>query len=53
MQARASLLVIVSSDHGTAYGEDGHWGHRISHPVVWNVPYAEFVLPQRPAGGMV
>ena len=31
---------IVCSDHGTAYGEDGWRGHRLAHPVVWNVPYA-------------
>ena len=37
-------LVIVCSDHGTAYGEDGHTGHRVAHAVVWTVPYAEFVL---------
>jgi hypothetical protein len=35
---------IVCSDHGTAYGEDGHTGHRIGHEVVWTVPYAQFVL---------
>jgi Sulfatase len=35
---------IVCSDHGTAYGEDGHTGHRFAHEVVWTVPYAEFVL---------
>ena len=34
----------MCSDHGTAYGEDGYWGHRLSHPVVWTVPYAEFAL---------
>lgn len=36
--------VIVCSDHGTAYGEDGHTGHRVAHEVVWTVPYAEFTL---------
>jgi len=36
--------VIVCSDHGTAYGEDGHTGHRFAHEVVWTVPYAEFSL---------
>ncbi|MEV6930018.1 STM4013/SEN3800 family hydrolase [Dactylosporangium sp. NPDC051485] len=36
--------VILCSDHGTAYGEDGHTGHRIAHEVVWTVPYAEFTL---------
>lgn len=42
---RGPSLVILCSDHGTAYGEDGYSGHRLSHPTVWNVPYAEFVLP--------
>lgn len=37
-------LVLLCADHGTAYGEDGHTGHRIAHEVVWTVPYAEFVL---------
>ncbi|WP_433385869.1 STM4013/SEN3800 family hydrolase [Actinoplanes sp. CA-142083] len=36
--------VIICSDHGTLYGEDGHVGHRVAHPAVWTVPYAEFVL---------
>jgi hypothetical protein len=36
---------IICSDHGTAYGEDGHEGHRVGHEVVWTVPYAELVLP--------
>jgi arylsulfatase A-like enzyme len=41
---RRPCLVIVCSDHGTAYGEDGHTGHRIGHEVVWTVPYTEFIL---------
>jgi hypothetical protein len=44
MRRRAPLLAILCSDHGTAYGEDGYDGHRIAHPVVWEVPYAEMVL---------
>jgi hypothetical protein len=36
--------VVICSDHGTAYGEDGFAGHRLAHPVVWTVPYAEFLL---------
>lgn len=44
LRARGPTLAIVCSDHGTAYGEDGHVGHRLAHPVVWNVPYAEFVI---------
>jgi hypothetical protein len=45
-QRRAPVLCILCSDHGTAYGEDGFRGHRLGHPVVWTVPYAEFVLPE-------
>ena len=44
MRQRAATLAIVCSDHGTAFGEDGYNGHRLAHPVVWTVPYAEFVL---------
>ena len=39
---RGSLFAMVFSDHGTAYGEDNYWGHRLAHPVVWEVPYADF-----------
>jgi hypothetical protein len=46
MQSRAPVFCILCSDHGTAYGEDGYTGHRLSHPVVWTVPYAEFLLPR-------
>ncbi|KAA2256386.1 sulfatase-like hydrolase/transferase [Solihabitans fulvus] len=50
MSSRRPCFAIVCSDHGTAYGEDGHTGHRIGHEVVWTVPYAEFVLtPQENA----
>lgn len=48
MQRRAPTAVIICSDHGTAYGEDGYQGHRLAHPSVWTVPYAEFML-----GGLV
>jgi hypothetical protein len=44
---RTALLCVICSDHGTAYGEDGYRGHRLSHPVVWDVPYAEFLLPKQ------
>jgi len=40
---RAPLFAIVCSDHGTLYGEDGYAGHRIAHPLVTNVPYAEIL----------
>ncbi|WP_033337526.1 STM4013/SEN3800 family hydrolase [Catenuloplanes japonicus] len=36
--------VIVCSDHGTLYGEDGNVGHRVAHETVWTVPYGEFAL---------
>jgi Sulfatase len=41
---RRPSFVITCSDHGTAYGEDGHTGHRLGHETVWTVPYGEFVL---------
>lgn len=44
MRRRRRLLCILCSDHGTLYGEDGFRGHRLAHPLVWEVPYAEFVL---------
>ncbi|MFB9961077.1 STM4013/SEN3800 family hydrolase [Sinosporangium siamense] len=46
MSSRRRCFAIVTSDHGTAYGEDGHVGHRLGHEVVWTVPYGEFVLEQ-------
>jgi hypothetical protein len=44
LRRRGPALCILCSDHGTAYGEDGYGGHRLGHPVVWTVPYAEFLL---------
>lgn len=43
---RAPCLVLIGSDHGTAYGENGFHGHRLAHPVVTTVPWAEFELPR-------
>lgn len=48
LRARGPSLCVVMSDHGTCYGDDGYTGHRLAHPAVWNVPYAEFVLGERP-----
>lgn len=39
---RGAGFGIICSDHGTAYGEDGFHGHRLSHRTVWDVPYAEY-----------
>jgi hypothetical protein len=46
MSRRGPSLWIVCSDHGTAYGEGGYTGHRVGVPVVYTVPYAQFVLPE-------
>jgi hypothetical protein len=45
LRQRGPALAVITSDHGTAYGEDGYQGHRLAHPVVWEVPYMEAVLP--------
>ena len=38
---RPHTFIIICSDHGTLYGEDGYVGHRVAHPIVTTVPYAE------------
>ena len=43
-RARGPTLALIMSDHGTAYGEDGYYGHRLSHPSVLDVPFAAFVI---------
>lgn len=42
LAGRGAAFVVVCSDHGTAYGEDGYHGHRHAHPSVMQVPYAHF-----------
>lgn len=44
LRDRGPGFVIICSDHGTAYGEDGYHGHRCAHPAVWNVPYRHFFV---------
>lgn len=39
-----NTIVIVTADHGEAFGEDGYWGHGIYHPLVMNVPMMSFML---------
>lgn len=41
---RNKTFVIVCSDHGTCYGEDGYYFHCVSHEVVYTVPYKHFIL---------
>lgn len=44
LQSKRDTFCVICSDHGTAYGEDGFWGHRLAHPTVWEVPMATFIL---------
>lgn len=44
LRQHGPTLVIMCADHGEAFGEDGYWGHRVNHPVVLTVPYAEWVM---------
>lgn len=44
IEKRGGAFVIVCSDHGTLYGEEGFVGHRVGHPSVWTVPYADTLL---------
>ena len=44
LRRRGPCFCIVFSDHGEAHGEDGRRGHRIAHPTVTTVPYANFLL---------
>lgn len=41
---RGETLVIVCSDHGTNYGEDGYLYHCHAHELVTTVPYKHFML---------
>ncbi len=44
VQQRGGGHMLIFSDHGTCYGEDGFWGHRVAHPCVLTVPYGETLL---------
>lgn len=37
-------FVILCSDHGSCYGEDGYQFHCVSHEIVYTVPYKHFFL---------
>lgn len=45
LRSRGDSFCIFCSDHGTAYGEKGYTGHRAALDVIWDVPYAHFLLP--------
>jgi hypothetical protein len=44
LRARGPCFCLIMGDHGEAHGEDGRWGHRLAHPTVTTVPYADFFL---------
>ena len=44
LESSAPWFVVVCSDHGTAYGENGRDGHRWNHPVIGEVPYVDFLI---------
>ncbi len=46
IRRRAQTFLIACSDHGTLYGEQGFTGHRVGHPSVWTVPYAQTIVPR-------
>lgn len=43
-QLPKNTMVILTADHGEAFGEDGMWGHGVYHPTVLNVPMMAFEL---------
>jgi membrane-anchored protein YejM (alkaline phosphatase superfamily) len=43
-KAQRPTFVMLFSDHGTCFGEDGFYYHGHSHAVVMNVPYKQFFL---------
>ncbi len=45
-QTLGKTFVILCSDHGTCYGEDGYQFHNISHEKVYTVPYKHFILEE-------
>lgn len=38
LQAFSNSTIVICSDHGDCWGEDGLWEHGISHPKVLEVP---------------
>ena len=41
-------IVILTSDHGDCFGENGYWGHGLNHPKILEVPLSIFRLDRRP-----
>lgn len=43
-KSRNKTFVIVCSDHGSCYGEDGFYFHGFNHEITNTVPYKHFIL---------
>jgi len=42
----ANTWIVVTSDHGELFGEDGYFGHGpIAHEKVLEVPFVEGLVP--------
>ena len=44
LKKRGPAHLLVFSDHGTLYGEDGFTGHRTGHPLIHTVPWGSALL---------
>ncbi len=42
--SKRGAFLILCSDHGTLYGEDGFVGHRTGHEAVYTVPYTHLLI---------
>jgi len=42
--SQRGAFLILCSDHGTLYGEEGFIGHRVGHEAVYTVPYAHLLI---------
>ena len=49
LKLKRDTFCIICSDHGTAYGEDNYYGHRLGHSSVWDVPMATFIIKKEKA----
>lgn len=41
---KGKTFVMVCSDHGSCYGEDGYYFHCLSNEIVYTVPYKHFFI---------
>jgi hypothetical protein len=47
LKKRNPTFCVLCSDHGTAYGENGYVGHRVSDASVWTVPYFAGIIEEK------